>query len=175
MSRLIITISGLTGSGKTTLGSKVGKKLNIRHIRKTHKAFAKKGKVIDFTRNASVGFERSFDSGTIKEARKQDCVVTTWLSPWLIKEAAVRVWLYANRDSRAKRKVRELGIPFARARKYVDEKDRLNKLRFKRIYGIDIDNHDGFDLLLNTSKLSINQCANIIIFLTQEKTRKRFV
>ncbi|MDE1870648.1 MAG: cytidylate kinase family protein [Candidatus Micrarchaeota archaeon] len=174
MPRLIITISGLTGSGKTTLGRKIGKMLGIRHIWKTHKAFSGKAKVVEFTRKASVGFERSFDRNIVGEAGKQDCVVTTWLGPWLIKEASVRVWLYADIGSRIRRKADELKVSAVMARKYVEEKDKLNKVRFKKIYGIDIDDHGGFDLLINTSRLSPGQCANMVIFLTQEKMKKKF-
>jgi CMP/dCMP kinase len=172
--KLIITISGLTGAGKTTLGDRISRKLGIRHIWKTHKAFVDKAKVVEFTKKATVSFEKSFDSNVVKEAEMQDCVVTTWLSPWMIKNATVRVWLYADVSSRIRRKSRELKVPMPKAKEYVLEKDKLNKVRFKKIYGIDIGDHGGFDLLLNTSELTINQCADIIIFLTQEKSRGKF-
>jgi len=174
MPKLIITISGLTGAGKTTLGKVVAKRLNIRHIWKTHKVFSGKRKVVEFTKNLPVSFEKNFDNNTMMEAEKQDCVVTTWLGPWLIKNPTVRVLVYADLDSRINRKEREMGISAREAKRYVVEKDKLNKIRFKSIYGIDLDDHSGFDLLLNTSKLNTNQCADIVIFLTQEKAKKIF-
>lgn len=174
MSKLIITVSGLTGSGKTTLGNRISKKLGIRHIWVTHKAFVHKSKVVEFTKNVSADFERSFDKGILKEARKQDCVVTTWLGPWLIKDAAVRVWLYADKKHRIRRKAKEMRMSIKAASRYVEEKDKVNKIRFKKIYGIDIEDHGAFDIVLNTSRLNVEQCANAVIFLTQEKTGKKF-
>lgn len=175
MPKLIITISGLTGAGKTSLGERVAKDLSIKHIWKSHKTHAESSiKVVEFTKSASLDFEKSFDEGIVAESEKEDCVVTTWLSPWLVKNATARVWLYADTNSRIKRKSEEMNVSIEKAKEYVDEKDSFNKVNFKKIYGIDITDHSAFDLTLNTSKLTIDQCADIIIFLTQEETKKKF-
>ncbi len=174
MSNLIIAISGLTGAGKTTLGDRISQKMGIKHVSMSHKDFIDKKEVVEFTKNASAGFEKSFDGRVISEAEKQDCVVTTWLGPWLIKNADVRVWLYADVDSRIDRKARELKVSMEEARNYVLEKDKVNKDHFKKIYDIDIDDRSHFDMLLNTGRLSIDQCADMIIFLSFEKDKKKF-
>ena len=41
---MIIAISGLTGSGKTTIGDMVAKKLKIKHVSMTHKKFIPAGR-----------------------------------------------------------------------------------------------------------------------------------
>lgn len=173
-SNLIITISGLTGSGKTTLGDRVAEKLNIKHISRTHKAFVQSKDVIEFTKKATKSFEKSFDNSIVEEAKGQDCVVTTWLSPWLIKDAQLRIWLYADLDSRIKRKAKEMDISSGKAKRYIIEKDMLNKKNFKKLYNIDIEDRYNFDAMLNTSRLNLEQCANLIIFLSLQKEKKGF-
>jgi predicted cytidylate kinase len=174
MPKLIITISGLIGTGKTTLGDRIGEKLNIKHISRTHKVISGSRDVLEFAKKATPSFEKAFDKGIVDEAKEQDCVVTTWLSPWLIKDPSVRVWLYADLEARIKRKAAELKMTNAEAKKYVIERDSFNKANFKKLYGIDIEDRHNFDMLLNTSKLSIDQCADTIIFLSLEKEKKRF-
>lgn len=174
MPHLVITISGLTGTGKSTLGDRIAERLNIKHITRSHKAVSGSREVVEFTKNLTADYEKAFDRDTILAAEGQDCVVTSWLGPWLIKEATVRVWLYADLGSCIKRKMEELKVSAAEAEKYVIEKDSLNKARFKEIEGIDLEDRHNFDMLINTSKLSIEQCADMIIFLSLEKDKKRF-
>ena len=59
---MIIAISGLTGSGKTTIGDMVARKLGIRHVSMTHKKFIPAGmELLKFSKSATPQFERSFD------------------------------------------------------------------------------------------------------------------
>ena len=171
---MIITISGLTGSGKTTIGDMVAKKLKIKHVSMTHKKFIPAStELLEFTKNATLKFERSFDQEIIKEARQEDSVVTTWLGPWLIKDAVVKVWLHASLDTRIKRKIKELNKPIKNAREYVIDKDSTNIRRYKKIYNIDLDNRRIFDIDINTDKISISQAADLIIALTKIKTKNK--
>ncbi|MDE1768805.1 MAG: cytidylate kinase family protein [Candidatus Micrarchaeota archaeon] len=172
---MIIAISGLTGSGKSTIGEKIAQKLKIKHVSMTHKKFVPAGTdLLKFTKGAKPSFEKSFDSEIIREARKEDCVVTTWLGPWLLKDATVKVWLHASLDTRIKRKIKELGgKPLRHVKKYVIEKDDTNRKRYKRIYKIDLDNRRVFDIDINTDRLTINQAADLIIALARIKSIKK--
>ncbi len=174
MSHLVITISGLTGTGKSTLGDRIGEKLKIKHITRSHKVVSGTKEVVEFTKKATVDYERAFDMETVAAAKGQDCVVTAWLAPWLINDATVRVWLYADLDTCIKRKAEEMKVSEEDAEKYITEKDSFNRMNFKKIYAIDLDDKHNFDMLLNTSKLSVDQCADMIIFLSLEKDKKRF-
>jgi cytidylate kinase len=173
-SNLVITISGFTGTGKSTLGDRIAEKLKIKHITRSHKAVSGSKEVVEFTKKLTVGYEKAFDKETVLAAKGQDCVVTAWLAPWLIKDATIRVWLYADLNTCIKRKAKEMKVSVPEAKRYITEKDSLNKIRFKEIYSIDLEDRHNFDMLLNTSKLSIDQCADMIIFLSLEKDKKRF-
>jgi cytidylate kinase len=173
-SNLIITISGLTGTGKSTLGDSIAERLKIKHITRSHKAVSGAKEVVEFAKNASVSYEKEFDKETVLAAKGQDCVVTAWLAPWLIEDATVRVWLYADLAARIKRKAEEMKISAAEAEKYINEKDNFNLIRFKEIYSIDLEDRHNFDMLINTSRLTVEQCTELIIFLSLEKDKKRF-
>lgn len=171
---MIITISGLTGSGKSTLGDEIAKKLGIKHVSMTHKKFVPAGTdLVKFTKNAKPAFEKAFDKEIIREARKEDSVVTTWLGPWLIKDATVKVWLHASIDTRVKRKIKELGgKPLKHVRKYVMQKDSTNMEKYRKLYNIDLESRRGFDVDINTDRLTIDQAADLIIALVKIKTKK---
>lgn len=172
---MIICISGYTGSGKTTVGELLAKELGIRHIAHSYKDFASgKENVINVIKKADSRFAKNFDSQVVKEAKKQDCVVTTWLGPWLIKEATLRIWLNASLESRAKRIARDKGMSVAKAKKYVMEKDKLTAAHFKRIYKIDLADHSQFDAEINTEKYKPKELASIIAYLSIEKSKRRF-
>ena len=107
----------------------------------------------------------------IKEARKSDSVVSTWLGPWLIKEAALRVWLDASPRVRADRISVRDGMSKAKALKHVNERDMHNRGRYMALYWVDIYNHSHFDIIINAENYSVDQIADIVV--AAYKSRKR--
>lgn len=169
-----ICISGLTGSGKTTLGNMLSKELKIEHITKEMAGeYARIQDEIKRGRNRRLGilqaadpkYARKFDSEILKAAKGRNCVVTTWLAPWLIRDATLRVWLDASLDERSRRKARDMRTGRSKAKKYVMEKDGSAAREFKKIYGIDISDHSVFDLEINTERLTHREAVAVISML----------
>ena len=46
---------------------------------------------------------------------------------------------------------------------HVEKRDKQNIERYMKHYGIDILNHENFDLVINSEKFGIDECASIII------------
>jgi cytidylate kinase len=163
---MIICISGLSGSGKNSVGRLVAEKLGMRVVDPTFKTLAAKAKMslLDFHRKAEHehSIDKDFDSRLIAEAKRGNCVVTTWLGPWMVKGADVRVWLYAPRESRAMRVASRDSMTFDEALKHISERDESNHARYKEIYGINIFDHSGFELVLNTDRFMPAESADII-------------
>jgi cytidylate kinase len=161
-----ICISGLSGSGKNSVGSLVAQKLGFRLVNPTFKTIAKKQKMdlLAFHKKAEAdhGIDKKFDDSLIKEASGGNCVVTTWLGPWMIKDADIRVWLYAPSSARAARVAGRDGMQLPEAQKHISERDESNHLRYLEIYKIDIYDHSGFDLVINTERFLPVQSAEII-------------
>jgi len=174
---MIITISGLSGCGKDTVGALVAKALRLRHIRFSFKEEAARRGIplMELQRMATEDprIDKEFDKRLVEEARKGNCVVTTWLGSWLVKGADLRVWLTAAPAVRAARLARRDKISRPAALAHISARDANNRARYKKLYGIDLDDHSSFDLEVHTDRFSPPSIARMIILAAREKARKR--
>lgn len=172
---MIICIAGLSGSGKNSVGLLVSKKLGLRLVDPTFKTLAKKEGIslMDFHKKAESQhkIDKDFDARLIAEVSKGNCVVTTWLGPWMIKNADMRIWLYASNEARAKRVAGRDGMNICEAARHIAERDGGNHERYLDVYGIDIYDHSGFDLLINSECFLPDQSAAIISYAALEKCK----
>jgi len=163
---MIICISGLSGSGKNSVGEEVARLLSLRVVNPTFKTIAAKQKMalMDFHKKAEKehSIDRQFDAHLIADAKKGNCVVTTWLGPWMVKDADIRVWLYAPQAIRAKRVAGRDGMTPEQALSHISDRDESNHHRYNEVYKINIYDHSGFELVINTEKFAPSQSAEII-------------
>lgn len=149
---MIIAISGLTGSGKNTLGELLAKKLGYRLVCPTFKDLAAKEHVslMEFQERAAKDpdIDRKFDAVLKEQAAAGDCVVTTWLGPWMV-DADVRIKVKVADRIRAERIAKRDGMTVGDALKHLLARDDQNRKRYKKLYSIDIDDEKGFDAVLN--------------------------
>ena len=168
-----ICISGLSGSGKNSVGSLVAQKLGFRLVNPTFKTIAARQKMglLEFHRKAEAdhSIDKKFDEELVRQARAGNCVVTTWLGPWMIKDADIRVWLYAPASARASRVAKRDGMGREEAENHVAERDESNRLRYLEIYKIDIYDHSGFELVVNSEKFMPGESAEIIAAAARAK------
>ena len=165
-----ICVSGLSSSGKTTIGNRISEKLGIMHINHSYKHYTKSNdELLDILKKSNEKFVRDFDSRIIEAAKKGSCIVTTWLGPWLVKDADIRIWLEADIKERAKRDAKNNKIDLNDAEEFLRTKDLLTITEFKTIYNIDIMEHSFFDLCINTERVSADDIVNMIEMLTKNK------
>jgi cytidylate kinase len=149
---MIVAVSGLTGSGKNTLGELLAKKLGYRLVCPTFKDLAEKEGIslMEFQKKAEKDpdIDKKFDRLLKEEALKGDCVVTTWLGAWMV-DADVRIRVFAPLKIRAERIAKRDGMSLKEAMGHVAERDERNRKRYLRIYKIDIFEEDIFDFSLN--------------------------
>ena len=160
--KMKICISGLTGSGKTTIAKILSKKLHYPLISFSYKNFTKN--IVEFTQKNinNKKLAKDFDKKIVELARKQkNCIVTTWLGPWFIKNS-FKVWLYASKDERIRRIAKREKVSLKKAKEYVEKKDSAAIEHFKKVYGINVLQHEDFDLIINTQSFSRNKIAEII-------------
>lgn len=173
---MIIAISGLVGSGKDTVADRVAEVLGLRRIKFTFKDVAKQLGIplMEYQRyvEKDLTIDREFDNRVVAEARKGNCVVSTWLGPWMLKDATLRVWLDASEDVRAERVAKRDKIRKIDALIYVRERDQHNRGRYLALYGIDILDKSPFDLILNTERLTIDEEVAIIVAAAKVKAEK---
>jgi len=163
----IICISGLVGSGKDTVSDLVAKKLGFSRIKLSFKDAAKQKGISLMEYHAYVEkdltIDKEFDHMVIKEARKQNSVISTWLGPWVIPDAALKVWLDASPKIRAERISVRDNMSKGKALKHVTERDMHNRGRYMALYGVDLFVHSNFDLQVNSEKFNPEQIAEIIV------------
>lgn len=179
---MIIAVAGLTGAGKNTLGEAIAKALGLRLVCPTFKDLAKKEGIslMEFQKRAEKDpkIDKKFDAALKEQARKGKCVVTTWLGPWMVN-ADIRIWIFAPFDIRAERIAKRDGITIKAAKRHIKERDEENRQRYLKVYGIDIYNHDMFDLCINNEKISPEQSMKLVLSLLEirrlkaRKLRKR--
>jgi cytidylate kinase len=172
---MIIAIAGLTGSGKNTLGEKLAEKLGYRLVCPTFKDLAAKEGIplMEFQKKATKDpdIDKKFDAVLKEQASKGNCVVTTWLGPWMV-EPDIRIWIYLPDDIRAGRIAKRDGITAASAKSHMQERDDNNRKRYLKLYKIDIDDHSSFDACLNSGIYYPEQLVEIALALIKTKSKK---
>ena len=96
--------------------------------------------------------DRKFDA-LLREQASGDCVVTTWLGPWIV-DADVRIKVKVADRIRAQRIAKRDGMTLKQALKHMHERDDQNRKRYKKLYNIDIDDEKIFDLVLDGGKMT---------------------
>jgi len=172
---MIIAVWGLTGAGKNTLGKLIAEKLEFRTVSPTFKDVAMDEGVslMEFQKMAEKDprIDRKFDEFLKKECAKGDCVVTTWLGPWMV-DADVRIKLHVPEKERARRIASRDKMSPEEAMKHIRERDDNNRKRYKAVYDIDIDNEDSFDACLNGGIYEPHQLLEIALAVIKQKTGK---
>ncbi len=169
---MIIAISGFTGSGKNTLGKLMAQRMDYRHICPTFKDLAEKEGVslMEFHRMAENDpeIDRKFDDFLKEESSKGNCVVTTWLGPWMV-DADLRIRLFANAKIRGERISERDEMTEEEAENHVLERDQRNIDRYLKLYGIDITDYQIFDLCLNSGVYKPEELLSISMDALKKK------
>ncbi|MDO8339385.1 MAG: cytidylate kinase family protein [Candidatus Burarchaeum sp.] len=172
----IICISGLTGSGKNAAGEALAKRLNLRLVSLTFKDDAKKRGIslmqLQGAADKDKKIDVDFDARVVNEASKGNCIVTTWLGPWMVKAADLRVWINAEENVRAARIAKRDGMGAKEALEHLRMRDNDNRARYKKYYGIGLDDHSNFDLEIDSGKLSPEEIAALIEKALRAKAKK---
>lgn len=169
-----ICISGLSASGKTTVGERLAERLGIKHVSVSYKRDVGSNKeLLALLKSSKPEYAKKFDS-MVKSMAKGDCIVTTWLSPWIIKDSTLNVWLYADLDVRIRRIMKREGVSRESASKYIREKDLLTISHFKKIYKIDVMDDSKFDIKINTGRVNTENAVAIIALSAMLMEKERF-
>ncbi len=166
---VVIVVSGPPGSGKTTQAKKIAKYFGLRYHSAGmifRKMAEERGISIEelsriATEDPSIDIE--IDRRTYLEALKGDIVIDGHLTAWIIADIAdVRVLITAPLATRIKRIALRDGKSFMEAYHETVMREYLQKIRFRKYYGIDIDDLSIFDIIVNTENLRIDDTFEIV-------------
>lgn len=163
---MIITIGGSIGSGKTTLAKEISERFNLKHVsaglvmRKM--AEEKDMSLLDFSKYAESNpkIDEEIDQKQ-KSLVKTDCVVDGRLSAYFIP-ADLKIWLDAPLKDRVERVVKRDNVSKKEARKDIVKREQSERKRYLKIYDINLDSMEIYDLIINNGRFSIKNTVDIV-------------
>jgi cytidylate kinase len=163
-----IAISGKSGCGNTTVSRLVAQALELRFINFTFRNLAsERGLTLEEVMSLAKKddfWDREIDGRQVALAREGGgCVLGSRLAIWMLEDADLKVFLTASPETRVRRILnREGGDPVAVAA-FTESRDRQDRERYLRIYGIDNDKYEFADLIIETDALAPQAIADLII------------
>lgn len=106
--------------------------------------------------------DRMIDRRTADAARHDKVLIDARLAGWMAKKADLKILLTAPLKVRAMRIARREKRRFKEVLRETMLRERSEAKRFQRFYGIDVNDHSAFDLVLNTGRLSTREMARIL-------------
>lgn len=165
-----ITVSGLPGSGTTSLSRYLAQKHNFtmisagevfRQLAKEHNMeLARFG---DLARQ-DPAYDKMIDARQKEIAQQQDNIIVEGrLSGWMVDNADLKIWLYAPIDCRIKRIVfRDQVADEKTAMDLTLEREQCEADRYQSYYDIDITDLTIYHIILNSAQWDIDGLGAIV-------------
>jgi len=176
---VVVAISGLHGAGKTTAARVLVKKFKLRYVCAGtifRQLARERGMTLDeFSRYAErrPEIDRKIDRQTAAAARGKNVLIDARLAGWMAKRADLKILLTAPLEERVKRIVCREGRKYKEVLRETRKRERSEAKRFKRFYGIDVNDHSPFDLVLNTQHFNAKETARILELAVEQLIRRR--
>jgi cytidylate kinase len=176
---MVICISGMAGTGKSTLSKKLAKKYNLKcysggdALKELAKAegydascegWWETPEGLNFlkTRTNDPKFDKAVDAKLLEYAGKGHVLLDSWTMPWLLKEG-FKIWLLASIEKRAARVAVRDGMTPEEAIKVLEEKESRTKAIYQKLYGFVLgEDFTPFDLVLDTDKLNADEVFEVL-------------
>lgn len=181
--KVVICVSGMTGSGKSTVAKRLAAKYGLDYFSGGNalKALAQEeGYTSDVTgwwetaeglkfleqRMGNPVFDRRIDEKLLEMAKQGNVVLDSWTVPWLLR-GGFKIWLEASSKVRAKRVVTRDGISNEEALEALTKKDEQTRQIYKKLYSFDL-GHDltPFNLVLATDELEPDEVFHAVCLVT---------
>ena len=166
-----IAISGKSGCGNTTVSRLLADTLGLRFINFTFRSIAAEKNmtledVLEKSR-ADDSWDKEVDARQVAMARDggaaTGCVLGSRLAIWMLDDADLKVYLRASARTRVARIVNREGGGLDAVARFTEERDRQDTARYLRIYGINNDNYQFADLIIDVDAISPEQISERII------------
>jgi cytidylate kinase len=172
--KTVICISGMAGTGKSTLSKKLAEKYGLRYFSggDVLKELAKQegyevsvqgwwespeGLKFLNERINDPKFDKAVDDKLLEYAHQGNVLLDSWTMPWLLKEG-FKIWLEASFEKRAARVAVRDEMTAAEAFVVLQEKEARTKAIYKALYGFVLgEDFKPFDFVLDTDNLSADE------------------
>jgi cytidylate kinase len=177
--KTVICISGMAGTGKSTLSKKIAEKYRLRYFSggDVLKDLAKRegydvsirgwwespeGLKFLNERIKDPKFDKIVDDSLLEYAQQGNVLLDSWTMPWLLKDG-FKIWLDASFEKRAARVAVRDGMTESQAREVLKEKEARTKAIYRELYGFGLgEDFKPFDFILDTDNLSANEVFEVL-------------
>jgi cytidylate kinase len=167
-----VTLSGLAGSGKTTVAQIVAKSLHLPHVSSgmVFRDMAKE-KNMDLEKfgdyvSKHPEIDKEIDDRQLALARKGNVILEGRLSGWVVHNnnvGAVKIWLDASLETRVKRIVGREKKSYEKALSETGTRESCEIQRYKKQYDINLMDLSIYDVVVDTEKWDQHQVSDIVI------------
>ncbi|MCS7113305.1 MAG: cytidylate kinase family protein [Nitrososphaerota archaeon] len=175
---VVITVSGLHGSGRSTQARLLAETFNLRYVSagQLFRSIARERGVAVHTLSSQLmsdpTIDYMIDERTKREAVKGDVVIEGDLSGFMAGSLAdVRIFLKASDEARFKRIAKREGCSIEEAARITSEREDRDRKRFKIFYGVDPFDPSLYHIVLDTSMLTVESTFRILRVCVEEYIR----
>jgi cytidylate kinase len=177
--KIVVCISGMAGTGKSTLSKKLAKKYELRYYSggdalkalaaeegydSSSRGWWESPEGLSFLRKREENFEfdKAVDDKLLEYAQQGRVLLDSWTMPWLLK-TGFKIWLVASIEKRAERIAKRDKISIKEALQVLKEKEARTKAIYKKLYGFRLgEDLELFDLILNTDSLNAAEVFKVL-------------
>ena len=169
--KIVVCISGMAGTGKSTLAKKLAKKYELKYYsggdalkelakdqgyNSSSRGWWESPEGLSFLekREKNFTFDKAVDEKLMEYAQQGHVLLDSWTMPWLLK-TGFKIWLVASVEKRAERIAKRDRIPIGEALRVLQEKEARTKAIYKKLYGFTLgEDFEPFNLVLDTDALN---------------------
>ncbi len=169
--KIVVCISGMAGTGKSTLAKKLAKKYELKYYsggdalkelakdqgyNSSSRGWWESPEGLSFLekREKNFTFDKAVDEKLMEYAQQGRVLLDSWTMPWLLK-TGFKIWLVASVEKRAERIAKRDRIPIGEALRVLQEKEARTKAIYKKLYGFTLgEDFEPFNLVLDTDALN---------------------
>ena len=163
-----VAISGLHGAGKTTVAKALAKKFGLRYISagEVFRQLAKERgmSLEEFSRYAEKHpeIDRQIDERTARMAKLGNVIIDGRIAAWMAENADLKILLTVPVEVRVRRIAKRERRSYRDVLKETVEREKSEAMRFKKFYGIDINDYSSFDIVFNTEHFSKGETLKLL-------------
>jgi cytidylate kinase len=172
--KIVVCISGMAGTGKSTLAKKLAEKYGLRYFSggdalkalaaqegydSSNHGWWESSEGLDFLakREKNLEFDKAVDDKLLEYAQQGCVLLDSWTMPWLLK-TGFKIWLIASVQKRAERIAERDNLSIEEAFQVLKEKEARTKSIYKKLYGFTLgEDLEPFNLVLDTDNLSAGE------------------
>ncbi|UCH57423.1 MAG: cytidylate kinase family protein [Candidatus Bathyarchaeota archaeon] len=171
---LVITVSGLHGSGRSTHALKLAEAFGLRYVSSgtIFRQMAEERELsleeLSKLTDEDPELDKVIDERAREESAKGEVVIDATLSGWMAKDPDIRIFLTTPFESRIRRIADREGISYEEAKRETVVREESESERFLKFYDVDIKDLSIYDVVLNTDLFKPKGTARILKRVVEE-------